>query len=123
MADSQVQLTSAHEADKVDGEQLAGRIASLSVGQETPAEQVPRRRQAEPQYDQRRVDPFLFGSRYLQDEDDVFEFNAWDHVETDDAHKEYAEKQYELQRQSPVSDFERRECCHSSPLVPDLSSF
>jgi tRNAThr (cytosine32-N3)-methyltransferase len=87
-------------------EQLASEVESLAVHE--GAEQVPRRRQAEPQYDQRRVDPFLFGSRYLQDEDDVFEFNAWDHVETDDAHKEYAEQQYKLQRQSPVSDFERR---------------
>ena len=45
--------------------------------------------------------------RFLGEEDDVFEFNAWDHVETDDAFKEYAEQQFEMQRQSPVSDFDK----------------
>ncbi|KAI9805786.1 MAG: hypothetical protein M1826_004754 [Phylliscum demangeonii] len=56
----------------------------------------------------KRSDPFQFGSRYLLEEDDVFEFNAWDHVETDDAYKEYAEAQYARQRDSPVSDFDRK---------------
>lgn len=57
----------------------------------------------------KRSDPFQFGSRYLEAGDDVFEFNAWDHVETDDAYKAYAEQQLELQRQSPVSDFDKSE--------------
>lgn len=56
----------------------------------------------------KRSDPFQFGSRYLSEGDDVFEFNAWDHVETDDTYKEYAEQQYAKQRQFPVSDFEKR---------------
>jgi hypothetical protein len=55
----------------------------------------------------KRSDPFQFGSRYLQANDDVFEFNAWDHVETDDAYKEYAEVQYTKQREAPVSDFDK----------------
>lgn len=49
----------------------------------------------------------MFGQRYLETGDNVFEYNAWDHVETDDAYKEYAEKQFEMQRQSPVSDFDK----------------
>ncbi|TQS31579.1 hypothetical protein Golomagni_08136 [Golovinomyces magnicellulatus] len=49
----------------------------------------------------------MFGQRYLEAGDNVYEYNAWDHVETDDAYKEYAEKQFEMQRQSPVSDFDK----------------
>lgn len=56
----------------------------------------------------KRSDPFQFGSRYLEKEDNVFEFNAWDHVETDDVYKEYAEVQYAKQREAPVSAFDKR---------------
>src|ERR1700761_4425158 len=90
---------------------LTKEMSSLKIGEEI--EQVPRRRQSQPQYDQKRIDPFLFGSRYLGEEDDVFEYNAWDHVETDEAYKEYAERQFELQRQSPLSDFEKSEYARS----------
>ena len=55
----------------------------------------------------KRTDPFQFGSRLLKEEDNVFEFNAWDHVETDDAYKEYSEVQYAKQREAPVSDFDK----------------
>lgn len=55
----------------------------------------------------KRSDPFQFGSRYLQVTDNVYEFNAWDHVETDDTYKEYAEVQYAKQREAPVSDFDK----------------
>ncbi|KAK6605951.1 actin-binding protein [Botrytis cinerea] len=51
--------------------------------------------------------PFQFGSRYLSEKDNVFEFNAWDHVETDDTYKEYAELQYAKQREAPVSEFDK----------------
>lgn len=61
----------------------------------------------EPKDNVKRSDPFRFGSRYLQVTDDVYEFNAWDHVETDDAYKEYAEIQYAKQREAPVSDFDK----------------
>lgn len=95
-------------------EQLAAAVSSLEIAQETQEEQqqtsVPPHRSHDPQYNQKRSDPFQFGSRYLGQEDDVFEFNAWDHVETDDTYKEYAEQQYAMQRQSPVSDFDKCEC-------------
>jgi hypothetical protein len=61
----------------------------------------------EPKDNRKRSDPFQFGSRYLQVTDNVYEFNAWDNVETDDAHKEYAEIQYAKQREAPVSDFDK----------------
>ncbi|KAG5809330.1 hypothetical protein H9Q74_006002 [Fusarium xylarioides] len=75
---------------------------------ETEAAEVPPHRSHDPTNNLKRSDPFQFGSRYLNEGDDVFEFNAWDHVETDDAYKEYAEEQYAKQRQRPVSDFEKR---------------
>ncbi|RGP60719.1 putative abp140-actin filament-binding [Fusarium longipes] len=75
---------------------------------ETEAAEVPPHRSHDPANNLKRSDPFQFGSRYLSEGDDVFEFNAWDHVETDDAYKEYAEQQYAKQRQNPVSDFEKR---------------
>lgn len=72
-----------------------------------PESEVPPHRSHDPANNLKRSDPFQFGSRYLNEGDDVFEFNAWDHVETDDAYKEYAEQQYAKQRQNPVSDFEK----------------
>ncbi|KAF4120175.1 tRNAThr (cytosine32-N3)-methyltransferase, partial [Geosmithia morbida] len=70
-------------------------------------EELPPHRSHDPSNNLKRSDPFQFGSRYLEAGDNVYEFNAWDHVETDDVYKEYAEKQYEMQRQSPVSDFDK----------------
>ncbi|KAM5342708.1 hypothetical protein ACJ41O_013674 [Fusarium nematophilum] len=79
-----------------------------AVVSQTEAAEVPPHRSHDPANNLKRSDPFQFGSRYLNEGDDVFEFNAWDHVETDDAYKEYAEQQYAKQRQFPVSDFEKR---------------
>jgi tRNAThr (cytosine32-N3)-methyltransferase len=56
---------------------------------------------------EKRTDPFQFGSRYLEEGDDIFSFNAWDHVETDDAYKEFADGQFQMQRESPVSEFDK----------------
>ena len=80
---------------------------------------IPPHRSHDPANSLKRSDPFQFGSRYLLEEDDVFEFNAWDHVETDDAYKEYAETQYAKQRESPVSEFDKS----MSPLTLFLLVF
>lgn len=61
----------------------------------------------DPENNLKRSDPFQFGSRYLSETENVFQFNAWDHVETDDTYKEYAEEQYAKQREAPVSDFDK----------------
>ncbi|KAG9230234.1 actin binding protein-like protein [Amylocarpus encephaloides] len=61
----------------------------------------------DPENNSKRSDPFQFGSRLLSETDNVYEFNAWDHVETDDTYKEYAEEQYAKQREAPVSDFDK----------------
>ena len=74
-----------------------------------PPQGVPPHRSHDPQNNLKRTDPFQFGSRFLSQEDNVFEFNAWDHVETDDTYKEYAELQYAKQREAPVSDFDKSE--------------
>ncbi|OQE22574.1 hypothetical protein PENSTE_c010G00619 [Penicillium steckii] len=69
---------------------------------------IPPQRSHDPSNNMKRTDPFQFGSRYLEKGDDVFEFNAWDHVEPDDEFKAFAEGQYEKQRAAPVSDFDQR---------------
>lgn len=52
--------------------------------------------------------PFTFGQRYLTEDKDVFDHNAWDHVEWGDEQVEQAKeliaKQYEL----PVKDFDKK---------------
>ncbi|KAF3929077.1 hypothetical protein ABW20_dc0105671 [Dactylellina cionopaga] len=55
----------------------------------------------------KRSDPFQFGTRYLEEGDDEFAFNAWDHVEVDDGYKAYAEEQYDMQRKNPVKEFDK----------------
>jgi tRNAThr (cytosine32-N3)-methyltransferase len=69
---------------------------------------APPSRSHDPSNNQKRSDPFAFGSRYLEEGDNIFEFNAWDHVSVDDTYKAFSEEQYERQRQDPVSDFDRK---------------
>ncbi|KAI9924591.1 hypothetical protein ASPWEDRAFT_111852 [Aspergillus wentii DTO 134E9] len=68
---------------------------------------VPPHRSHDPSNNMKRTDPFMFGSRYLEQGDDVYEFNAWDHVEPDDDFKEFAQGQYAKQREAPVSDYDK----------------
>ena len=55
----------------------------------------------------KRTDPFKFGSRFLEEGDNVFEFNAWDHVMPDQSYFDFAEKQYAAQRENPVNEFDK----------------
>ncbi|KAL2820565.1 S-adenosyl-L-methionine-dependent methyltransferase [Aspergillus cavernicola] len=68
---------------------------------------VPPHRSHDPANNLKRVDPFQFGSRLLEQGDDVFEFNAWDHVQPDEEFKAFAEAQYAKQREAPASDFDK----------------
>lgn len=70
--------------------------------------EIPTHRSHDPSNNLKRSDPFKFGSRYLQSSDDVYEFNAWDHVIPDATYYEYAETQYANQKASPVSDFDKQ---------------
>jgi tRNAThr (cytosine32-N3)-methyltransferase len=93
-------------AKPVNGEiSLIEEVSALTI--QDPVQPLPPHRSHDPENNLKRVDPFQFGSRLLNQEDNVFEFNAWDHVETDDTYKEYAELQYAKQRESPVSDFDK----------------
>lgn len=98
-----------------DEQGLVEQTAALQVGtpkvaeEKTQSVEPPPHRTHDPEKNLKRSDPFQFGSRTLGQDDDIYEFNAWDHVETDDAYKAYAEEQFELQRQSPVSDFDKSE--------------
>lgn len=65
-------------------------------------------RPSDPSNKQKRTDPFQFGTRLLEEGDNIFEFNAWDHVETDAAYKEFSAAQYARQRDAPVSAFDRK---------------
>ncbi|RMZ80703.1 hypothetical protein DV738_g2553, partial [Chaetothyriales sp. CBS 135597] len=80
----------------------------------TPDEDVPPHLSHDPSTNAKRADPFQFGQRILTDADDVFEFNAWDHVEPDESHFDYCEAQYAAQRSSPVSEFDKNRF-NSSP--------
>ena len=76
---------------------------------------IPPHRSHDPRDNLKRSNPFQFGSRYLLEDDDVFEFNAWDHVETDATYQEYAEVQYAKQREHPVAEFDKSK---NIPLYP-----
>ncbi|KAL5121815.1 hypothetical protein ACEQ8H_000030 [Pleosporales sp. CAS-2024a] len=69
---------------------------------------APTSRSHDPSNNQKRSDPFAFGSRYLEEGDNIFEFNAWDHVTVDETYKAFSEEQYTRQRADPVSDFDRK---------------
>ncbi|KAJ4314908.1 hypothetical protein N0V94_006212 [Neodidymelliopsis sp. IMI 364377] len=68
----------------------------------------PAARSHDPSNNQKRTDPFSFGSRVLEEGDNIFEFNAWDHVSVDDTYRAFSEEQFEKQRADPVSDFDRK---------------
>lgn len=56
---------------------------------------------------QKRSDPFQFGTRYLEEGDDIFSHNAWDHVEVDPQYNDFIEQQTIFQRENQVSDFDK----------------
>lgn len=95
----------------------AADMDKLKIAEEASPAQVPPHKSHDPANNMKRSDPFQFGSRYLTEGDNVYEFNAWDHVETDDAYKEYTEQQLEKQRQAPVSDFDKSKLPHNVLFV------
>lgn len=96
---------------------LTSKLESLSVTEKddskdrtaetAPEDSTPAHLSHNPATNAKISDPFQFGQRYLSESDDVFTFNAWDHVVPDEAHYEYCETQYAAQRATPVSEFDR----------------
>lgn len=80
----------------------------VTISQLVEPPTVPSWRTHDPARNAKRTDPFAFGQRYLEEGDNVFEYNAWDHVETDDDYKAYAELQYAKQRENPVDDWHKK---------------
>lgn len=56
----------------------------------------------------KRSDPFQFGTRYLEEGDDIFAHNAWDHVEVDAQYTEFILQQTVFQREHQVTDFDKQ---------------
>jgi len=112
---SQTQMaTTMEQSSGNNGETvLFNDLSTLTVQDSLAATDPPAapHRSHDPSNNLKQSDPFQFGSRLLSEDDNVFEFNAWDHVETDDAYKEYAETQYAKQREAPVSDFDKSMYC------------
>ncbi|KAF2752832.1 methyltransferase domain-containing protein [Pseudovirgaria hyperparasitica] len=62
---------------------------------------------SKPDPNQKRTDPFQFGTRVLLPSDDPFAYNAWDHAVPDAEYALFALAQYEFQRSAPVTPFDK----------------
>jgi tRNAThr (cytosine32-N3)-methyltransferase len=56
-----------------------------------------------------RDPPFVFGQRFLKDDNDVFQHNAWDNVEWDNEQIEQFQISISKQKENPVSEFYKSE--------------
>lgn len=56
---------------------------------------------------EKRSNPFEFGTRVLEEGDDIFSHNAWDHVEVDPQYADFILQQATFQRENQVSDFDK----------------
>lgn len=75
-----------------------------------PAEFAPVRKPATNSNEnpEKRTDPFQFGTRYLEEGDDIFAHNAWDHVEVDSQYNDFIEQQTLFQRSNQVTPFDKQ---------------
>ncbi|ODV86079.1 hypothetical protein CANARDRAFT_7439 [[Candida] arabinofermentans NRRL YB-2248] len=55
-----------------------------------------------------RDSPFDFGQRYLNNEEEVFNYNAWDNVDWDDEQLLEFEEKIKKQQETPVSEFDKK---------------
>ena len=103
-----------------DSVAIDGPLASVTAQNAVTFDTIPSHRSHNPQNNAKKSVPFQFGSRFLKEDDNVFEFNAWDNCTTSQEYNEYAELQYSKQREAPVSDFDKSEYLlfpWSPPLV------
>ena len=102
--------TLAHESAMLNIESLSLNLPTKPVGDVIDAvadTNSPPHLSHDPLTNGKRTDPFQFGQRYLAPTDDVFEYNAWDHVVPDHEHEIYCQAQYEKQKSAPVSEFDK----------------
>lgn len=62
----------------------------------------------EPSRQERGDRPFLFGQRYLTNEESVWDYNAWDHVEWGEEQRLEAEEKLCKQKEVPVKEFDKK---------------
>ncbi|EXJ96190.1 hypothetical protein A1O1_01316 [Capronia coronata CBS 617.96] len=86
---------------------VTGRASPTTIDSSHPKDSLPAHLSHDPATNAKQTNPFQFGQRYLSESDDVFEYNAWDHVVPDESHWEYCESQYAAQRAAPVSEFDQ----------------
>ena len=99
-------MSSGHTSpQKVDEHKPTVQHTSQNGGDEEV--EVPSHRSHIPGNNLKRSNPFKFGSRFLEEGDNVYEFNAWDHVTPDQSFYDFAEQQYAMQRDHPVTDFDK----------------
>ncbi|MCJ1438872.1 hypothetical protein MMC27_008262 [Xylographa pallens] len=87
---------------------LLSEIQNIATHVQPPT--IPPHRSHDPSNNLKRSDPFQFGSRYLEEGDSIFEFNAWDHVDpsTDPLYTSYTAHQLAFQRTHAVTPFDAR---------------
>jgi tRNAThr (cytosine32-N3)-methyltransferase len=93
-------------------QELPNAISTLDInpttsGADTDRQTSPPETHSPPTTNSKRTSPFQFGQRYLEPTDDVFSYNAWDHVTPDSNHDLYCQEQYAKQRLHPVSAFDK----------------
>jgi len=96
-----------NDSETATSEPTNGVLSPSELLKSTTPSGKPFRSRHGPEADPKTTPPFVFGQRLLSAEDDVFDYNAWDHVETDDVYKEYMREQIEKQKEKPVSEFDR----------------
>lgn len=100
-------LEATHLTTQVADLQITNGTTLPDLTSTTEPATIPPHLSHDPTTNAKRTDPFQFGQRYLENQDNVFEYNAWDHVAPDDEHLAYSEVQYAAQRAAPVSAFDR----------------
>lgn len=103
-----VSIDSQQHSPSLDIEKHEISITDATIASTPPAvSTVPPHLSHDPTTNAKVSDPFQFGNRFLTNDHDPFEYNAWDHVEPDAEYEAYALEQYAKQRDSPVSEFDK----------------
>jgi tRNAThr (cytosine32-N3)-methyltransferase len=94
----------------VNGPSNEGTVTTEEDAYGVPAEFAPIRKPVSNSNEnpEKRSDPFQFGTRYLEEGDDIFAHNAWDHVEVDSQYNDFISQQTLFQRSNQVTPFDKQ---------------